>query len=86
MNRGFEVTYLKPDEQGVIQPEMVQAALREDGSNSWTAAALGSDGRGGDSPLVEHGPVRVAKSVHSYRRRRAVDSRGVPARRRRCPL
>lgn len=39
---------------------------------SWTSA-LGSDGRGGDSPLVEHGPVRVAKTVHSYRRRRAVD-------------
>ena len=27
---GFEVTYLRPDEQGVIQPEMVKAALRED--------------------------------------------------------
>jgi len=27
---GFEVTYLKPDEQGVIQPEMVASALRED--------------------------------------------------------
>lgn len=27
---GFEVTYLKPDEEGIIQPDMVKSALRED--------------------------------------------------------
>ncbi len=27
---GFEVTYIDPDEQGLVQPEMVAAAMRED--------------------------------------------------------
>ena len=27
---GFEVTYLVPDEEGIIQPQMVSAAIRED--------------------------------------------------------
>lgn len=60
-SQGFEVTYLKPDERGVISVEQVQTALREDtilASFMWVNNELGSI-----NPVLEIGALLQEKGV-----------------------